>query len=275
MFLGPAPQRRYNPNRGLYHFRWFWDYSGGQMTNLGHHVLDIVHWVLEVEPHAVASVGGRFALTDNGETPDTQDALFAFRTAAAPHPEVDRGALREPVTTGCTAVWSHRETSGGYRASTTKTFELEFCGTKGSLAISRQGFVVTADKKVPPHSRIPTFAGAHPVGGPQPVAVVGPVESWTTALEDNSGNTRDQFKRHARNFLDCVKTRETPISDLESSHRVSTMCHLANLSMRLGRSLRWDAGREEVVGDATANEALAREYRAPWDRDLRALLPTS
>ena len=35
MFLGPAPLRRYNPNRAIYHFRWFWDYSGGQMTNLG------------------------------------------------------------------------------------------------------------------------------------------------------------------------------------------------------------------------------------------------
>jgi hypothetical protein len=40
MLLGPAPQRRYNPNRAIYHFRWFWDYSGGQMTNLGHHSLD-------------------------------------------------------------------------------------------------------------------------------------------------------------------------------------------------------------------------------------------
>ena len=45
-FLGPAPARKYNPNRGLYHFRWFWDYSGGQMTNLGHHSLDVVDWFL-------------------------------------------------------------------------------------------------------------------------------------------------------------------------------------------------------------------------------------
>src|SRR5579859_2294892 len=76
--LGPAPRRPYNPNRGIYHFRWFWDYSGGQMTNLGHHALDIMHWTLGGVPETVASVGGRLCLQDNGETPDTQDALFEF-----------------------------------------------------------------------------------------------------------------------------------------------------------------------------------------------------
>ena len=49
MMLGPAPYHAYNPNRALYHFRWFWDYSGGQMTNLGQHALDIVHWCLGLE----------------------------------------------------------------------------------------------------------------------------------------------------------------------------------------------------------------------------------
>src|SRR5262249_34237785 len=73
-WLGPAPKRRYNPNRCLYHFRWFWDYSGGQMTNLGAHHLDVVDWVLGLGGlEAVTSAGGRFALEDNGETPDTQD----------------------------------------------------------------------------------------------------------------------------------------------------------------------------------------------------------
>src|SRR5260221_662804 len=54
LWLGPAPKRAYNPNRSLYHFRWFWDYSGGQMTNLGAHSLDIVHWVTGIKgPMAV------------------------------------------------------------------------------------------------------------------------------------------------------------------------------------------------------------------------------
>src|SRR5437588_7083625 len=94
MWQGPAPRRPYNPNRGIYHFRWFWDYSGGQMTNLGHHALDIVHWYLPVlGPLSVTSIGGRFSLQDNGETPDTQDALIEYP--------------------GFTAEWSHREASRG------------------------------------------------------------------------------------------------------------------------------------------------------------------
>lgn len=250
MLLGPAPQRRYNPQRGIYHFRWFWDYSGGQMTNLGHHSLDIVHWILGVEPQAVVSFGGRFALTDHGETPDTQDALFEFANG--------KGIAR----------WSHCEATVGAGPP----YGLEFCGTKGSLSISRKGFVITADKKVPPQNRIPNFTGAHPVGGPQPVKVAGPDEFWTTPLEDTTGNEREQFSRHVRNFLDCVKSREMPISDLESGHRVTTMCHLANLSLRLGRKLNWDARREECIGDTAANEHLTRPYRAPWDRELQAVM---
>ena len=53
MMLGPAPYHAYNPNRALYHFRWFWDTSGGQMTNLGQHALDIVHWCLGLEGPAI------------------------------------------------------------------------------------------------------------------------------------------------------------------------------------------------------------------------------
>ena len=64
------------------------------MTNLGQHALDIVHWCLGLEgPAAVTSAGGRFSLSDNGETPDTQDAA--------------------PEYPGCVASWSHREAARG------------------------------------------------------------------------------------------------------------------------------------------------------------------
>ncbi|HZU35321.1 MAG TPA: hypothetical protein VFA18_05415, partial [Gemmataceae bacterium] len=80
---------------------------------------------------------------------------------------------------------------------------------------------------------------------------------------------------HVRNFLDRVKSRHTPLSDLESGHRVATVCHLANLSLRLGRRLRWDAEREAIVGDPEAARLLVRPYRAPWDRELHTLGVTS
>jgi predicted dehydrogenase len=247
LWLGPAPKRRYNPNRALYHFRWFWDYSGGQMTNLAAHSLDVVHWYTGVKgPLAVSSAGGRFCLEDNGETPDTQDALIEYP--------------------GFTAVWSHREASAGPKAPS----YLEFFGTKGSLAVSRNGFTVMPDPKVPPESVVPQFAG-HPTGGPERVAPAGPPELWTKAVEEKSGGAGEQFRLHVRNFLDCVKSRAEPAADLESGHRVATVCHLANIALRLGRRLRWDAEREEITGDAEAARWLVRPYREPWDRELKAL----
>jgi predicted dehydrogenase len=248
MFLGPAPQRPYNSLRGLYHFRWFWDYSGGQMTNLGQHSLDIVDWFLNKPLKSVASFGGRLALQDGGETPDTQDAIFDFGDF--------------------TAAWSHREVAQGEPAGS----GLVFYGTKGSLSISRSGFTITPDKVIRPENAVPQFTDGQPVGGVQRVREPVETKFWTEPLEDKTGNSLDQFRRHVRNFLDCVNSRATPVSDLESAHRVSTTCHVANISLRLGRSLAWDAKGETIVGDDEAAKILERPYRAPWDRELKALL---
>ena len=97
-------------------------------------------------------------------------------------------------------------------------------------------------------------------------------QKWTEPLKDTSGDAKQQSVLHVRNFLDCVKSRAQPSSDLESSHRVSTVCHLANLSLRLGRKLNWDAEKEETVNDPEANTWLTRPYRKPWDKELQGLL---
>jgi predicted dehydrogenase len=246
-WLGPAPKRKYNPNRCLYHFRWFWDYSGGQMTNLGAHHLDVIDWFLGLDTlQAVTSAGGRFALEDNGETPDTQDALF----------ELGRW----------TAAFTMRECARGSVAAS----GLEFFGTKGSLSISRKGFAITADPDLPPLALVPGAREGHPIGGPRATAPK-EVRPRTQALVDRSGNSDEQYRAHARDFLDCIRSRKAPVSDLESAQRVSVACHLANLSLRLGRKLRWDTKTRTVVGDAAAARALVRPYRTPWDRELRAL----
>jgi hypothetical protein len=69
-----------------------------------------------------------------------------------------------------------------------------------------------------------------------------------------------------------VKSRQQPIADLESGHCVATACHLANISLRLGRKIRWDSDKEEIVGDAEAAKMLVRPYRPPWDKELKACL---
>jgi predicted dehydrogenase len=246
LWLGPAPERRYNPNRCLYHFRWFWDYAGGQVTNLAAHHLDIVDWILGLDSlRSVVSIGGRFALEDNGETPDTQDCLFALRRF--------------------NALFTMRECSVGNPSAS-----LEFYGTRGSLTLSRSGFRIQADPDVPPANQIPGVRDGHPAGGPRP-APARQGQTRTEPLEDNSGDSNGQYLAHARNFLDCVRSRDTPISPLESAQRVSIACHLANLSLRLGRQLGWDWKTKSVRRDFDANQMLVRAYRAPWDRELRGL----
>jgi predicted dehydrogenase len=245
MWLGPAPKRPFNKERGLYHFRWFWDYSGGQMTNLGAHEIDIMQWVMDVKgPSAVSSSGGRFALKDVGETPDTQDALFEYP--------------------GFTASYSFREVSGGRRAGT----GLEFFGTKGSMLVTRSGFEVFPDMKTDPANAIPVFQG-HPAGGPERVQIK--PEPWVPAMKE-AGSSDQQFDSHARNFLDCIKSRQQPASNVEGGHRTATATHLANISLRTGRKLKWDPEKEEIIGDREAAAMLERPYRAPWDKVLHGLL---
>ncbi|MCC6587357.1 MAG: Gfo/Idh/MocA family oxidoreductase [Bryobacterales bacterium] len=245
MWLGPAPKRPYNKQRGIYHFRWFWDYSGGQMTNLGAHHIDIMQWYMGVKgPTAVSSSGGRVALHDIGETPDVQDSLYDY-------PKF-------------TAIYSSREVSIGRRDGS----GLEFFGTKGSLLIGRSGFEVFPDMKADPNNAIPRFKG-HPGGGPK--AAEFKPEPWTQAMKE-PGSSDEQFDLHVRNFVDSVKSRQRPIADVEGGHEVATACHLANISLRTGRKIRWDAAKEEIVGDKEAGAMLERPYRAPWDQVLRSLL---
>ena len=246
MWLGPAPKRPYNKQRGIYHFRWFWDYSGGQMTNLGAHHIDILQWFAGVKgPKAVSASGGRLALDEGGETPDLLDALYEYP--------------------GFTSIYSCREASQGRRDT---GGGLEFFGTKGSMSIGRGGFEVFPDMKVNPENLIPRFKG-HPGGGPQ--ASQAKPEPWTQAMKV-PGSSDEQFDLHVRNFLDCVKSRERPIADVEDCHQITTACHLGNLSLRTGRKLKWDAEKEEIIGDKEASAMLERPYRKPWDQVLRNLL---
>jgi len=146
-----------------------------------------------------------------------------------------------------------------------------FHGNKGTMVLGRDGFEILPDKKEDPINIVARIIGGHPVGGPQPVPGESGEKFWAEAAKDTSGDWKDQYVRHVRNFLDCVKSRQEPNSDLESGHRVATVCHLANISLRIGRKIRWDAEKEEIIGDPEAAKMLVRPYRKPWDAELRAL----
>jgi len=252
MWLGPAPARAYNPNRGIYHFRWIWDYAGGQMTNLGQHSLDIVQWFTGASAaKSVYSTGGRTYLKDNMETPDSQDVLIDYP--------------------GFTGICVYREATAGREGL--GMGGVMFYGTKGMMSVSRGGYEVFPDRKANPFNTMANILGGHPVGGPQPTPE-SKDQLWTEKQKDTSGDGTKDYVTHARNFLDCIRSRQQPLADIESAHQVATTCHLANISLRVGRKITWDAEKEQIVGDPQANEMLTRPYRSPWDKELRNLKAT-
>jgi predicted dehydrogenase len=241
MWLGPAPYTKFDPNRCIYHFRWFWDYSGGQTTNLMAHNIDIVQWVMNAVPKSVAAMGGRYSLKGFGETPDVIEAILEYP--------------------GFVATWSCREMSAGIPG----TGSLAFYGTKGMLRIERSGMEVIPDKLIPSDDQIPRFTTARPVNANPPLR--------TEAIKrDGFEQVRDQFVPHVRNFLDSIKSRQQPVSNLQVSQQTNVATHLVNIAMKLKRTVHWDAERQTIIGDKEAAAMMIKPYRAPWDRELKAAL---
>ena len=193
-------------------------------------------------PRRVAAFAQRRSLTGFGETPDVFDAIFEYPTFLT--------------------SWSSREVAAGGKGG------LEIYGTKGTLSINRRGFEIAPDKALTPESQIPRFT--------QPAADTGTVAYRTEAVKDEGyDQVRDQFQPHVRNFIDAIKSRQQPVSDLASAHQTSLACHLANIAARLGRVVTWDAERNAIAGDADGNALLTKTYRTPWDRELAAVVKAS
>ncbi len=78
-WLGPAPERPFNPNRFTFNWRYYWDYGGGMLTDFCCHLIDLVHWAMEVDaPRSVSATGGRYASGDDAETPDTLEVAYEY-----------------------------------------------------------------------------------------------------------------------------------------------------------------------------------------------------
>lgn len=126
LWLGPAPLRPFNPNRFHFNFRWFWDYAGGLMTDWGVHLLNVCQWAMGPEmPRRVSGTGGRYALDDNSETPDTQAALYEFEDYSLIFEQQMLGGLGP----------------GG------REHGMLFCGTEGTVNINSAGWEFIPEPK--------------------------------------------------------------------------------------------------------------------------------
>jgi predicted dehydrogenase len=146
-WLGPAPARAFNPNRFTFNWRYFWDYGGGILTDFCCHIVDLVHWAMDVDaPRTVSALGGRYALDDNAEVPDTLEVAY----------EYEKGSQKFLM------VWSHTDaTSHGLD---NKGPGIMFQGTEGTLVASYDHYRLIPEpgKKLdePPES-LPRSPGHH------------------------------------------------------------------------------------------------------------------
>jgi predicted dehydrogenase len=141
---------------------------------------------------------------------------------------------------GRLAIFGQYETSGNPALA---WGEIELRGTQGTVYASGNGYRVIPE-------RGGQFQGREPRVEAEEVTTEGPNRALTAL--------------HARNFLDCVKSREKPHADIEIGHRSTTFSLIANIALRVGRRLEWDAEQERFSNCDEANELLHYEYRKPW-----------
>ena len=235
-WLGPAPYVPYNRNREFYKFRWFYNYSGGQVTNFGVHYMDMMRWCLGQDaPKAVTAMGGKFAVDDNREIPDTLDALWQFD--------------------GPTLV-----TFSQYNASAApwnaQNSEMELRGTKGTLYLHGNRWEIVPEKV----SDIDTPART-PLDRKTEKGYPG---SKHTVIEGKKVTGSSDTAFHARNFLDCVKSRAKCNCDVLTGHLSTSATLIANIAYRTHSYLEWDAKQERFPSNAAANKLLSYQYRAPY-----------
>jgi predicted dehydrogenase len=237
MWTGPAPLRPYD---GLPHKRWwrtFKEYGNGIVRDMCVHMLDTTRWMLGLGwPKRVSSAGGIY-VQNNGKSniSDTQEATF----------EYDDYNL----------VWQHR--TWGTPPDPDYPWALFIYGEKGTLKAS----TMRADF-------IPLDKGAKPIHFDCFYEKEKYPEDVTEA--DIELNAAPATRLHMLDFLAAIENRSRPIADIEQGHISTASCILANLSMELGRPLRYDPQRHVVIGDSEATKRLQRPYRKPWKHPLPA-----
>jgi predicted dehydrogenase len=226
LWLGPAPEHAFTRNRFHYNWHWFWDYGNGDLGNQGIHQVDVARWGLGVKyPTKVSAMGGHFMFDDDQETPNTLAATYEFD---------DAGKKKF-------MVFEVRHWITNHEAGINETGADKEINTVGAIFYGSKGYMVVTDED---HATYYTFLGREQQPGP-------------------SGH--DQGNNWA-NFIDALRTRKH--SDLnapiEEGAISTTLVHLANISYRLGRTLRFDADSYSCIGDEEANAMFRRKYRAPF-----------
>lgn len=230
MWTGPAPLRPYDglPHRGWW--RAFMEYGNGIMGDMCIHMFDAVRWMLGLGwPTSIDSTGGIYTGNPGkSNIADTQTAVFAYD--------------------GLNCVWQHR--TWGTAADPEYPWGFKIYGEKGTLCGSpmQYDFIpVDSDKKI--HGDVVYEREKYPEDVKE---------------RDIEIHAAPATRLHMLDFLGAIDRKSRPVADIGEGHISTACCILANMSMKLGRPLRYDPQKMEVTGDAVATGLLQRPYRQPW-----------
>jgi predicted dehydrogenase len=230
MWTGPAPMRPYNSLVHPRRWRAFMEYGNGIIGDMCIHMLDMVRWTLDLGwPKRVSSTGG--ILVDKmskSNITDTQSAVFDF------------GDL--------SVVWEHR--TWGAPVDPKYPWGATIYGEKGTLKMSVNSY------------------DFEPFGSGQKIHADVKMEldqfPEDATEKDLEKHVAPAIRGHMKDLLANIESRGKPVADIEQGHISSASCILANIALGLGRTLTWDAEKQQLVGDDEANKLLRRPYRAPW-----------
>ncbi len=207
LWLGPAPLAPYTQKRCHFHFRYILDYSGGEMTDRGAHIIDLAQLGNNTDHTGPISVKGEGWFPEDGLFNTAMSYEFEFEYA-----------------NGVKLIGKSEAPRG-----------IKFIGDEGWIFIHIHGGALEAE----PVSLLQTVIGPN---------------------EEHLGRSRG----HHHNFIENVKSRGECTAPVHAGYHTATMCHLANIAMKLGRKLDWDPDNEHFVNDEEANRLMAPCMRAPW-----------
>jgi myo-inositol 2-dehydrogenase/D-chiro-inositol 1-dehydrogenase len=220
LWQGQTLDRPYIPERSHYTFRWWYEYSGGQMTDWGAHHLDIAQWAINSNPVAIEATAKYPTVKDGFNVAVDFQARYQY----------GNGVVMTVADHGRNGIM--------------------FTGTDGRIFVNRG---VVQGKPVEELATSPLRREDFNVYG------------FDNRTRPERAGKLDAIINHMGNFFDCIGSRRKPISDVESQHRSVSTCHLGNIAMRVGRSLKWDPTKETFPGDAPANALLSRPQRSGFE----------
>lgn len=224
LWLGPAPKRPFNPNRFHYNWHWHWDYGNGDLGNQGAHQMDIARWGLDVKHPHIISSLGGHFMFDDDQ--ETPNTQIAVFE----FPNRNGGGDKKKILQFEVRHWiSNHE--GGIGEGDSNNIGNLFYGSDGYMVIDLQG-------------NWKTYMGKEREPGEQ------------------GGGGGNMFQ----NFVDAIRADDKSIleGDIEGGHYSCSLMHLANISYRLNRRLKFDPTEEVCVGDEEATSMLTRNYREPF-----------